>query len=73
MAPDPKNSPGWLGMGTGWSITSELIGAMLTLGGLGYLLDLVFGTDRIFAGIGVVLGGGVGVYLVWLRHGREDR
>ena len=73
MAPDPKDSPGWLGMGMGWAITSELIGAMLTLGGLGFLLDLVLGTDRIFAGIGVVLGGGVGVYLVWLRHGREDR
>jgi F0F1-type ATP synthase assembly protein I len=60
-------------MGTGWAITSELIGAMLVLGGIGFGLDLLFGTDRVFAGIGVVLGGAAGVYAIWLRYGRGDR
>jgi ATP synthase protein I len=60
-------------MSTGWAITTELIGAMVTLGGIGWLLDLLVGTDRIFTAIGVVLGAGLGVYIVWLRYGRGDR
>jgi F0F1-type ATP synthase assembly protein I len=60
-------------MGTGWAVTTEMIGAMLTLGGIGWLLDLAFGTDRIFVAIGVVLGAAMGVYLIWLRYGRGDR
>jgi F0F1-type ATP synthase assembly protein I len=73
MAQDPRDRPDWSGMGTGWAITAELIGSMLTLGGIGWLLDLWLGTDRICTGIGVVLGGGIGVYVVWLRYGRGDR
>jgi ATP synthase protein I len=73
MAPERQDRPSWSGMNTGWAITSELIGAMLTLGAIGWVLDHVFGTDRLFVAIGVVLGGALGVYIVWLRYGRGDR
>ena len=73
MAPDRQERLAWSGMSTGWAITTELIGAMLTLGGIGWLLDLLFGTDRVFAAIGVVLGAALGVYIIWLRYGRGDR
>ncbi|MEX0984449.1 MAG: AtpZ/AtpI family protein [Actinomycetota bacterium] len=72
MAPDPQSRSSWSGMGTGWAITTEMIGSMLTLGGIGWLLDLVFGTDGVFVAIGVVLGAALGVYVVWLRYGRGD-
>ena len=60
-------------MATGWAITTELIGAMFTLGGIGFLLDLLFGTDRVLTAVGVVTGAGLGVYIVWLRYGKGDR
>ena len=73
MAPDPQERSGWSGMGTGWAITTELMGAMFTLGGIGWLLDQVFGTDDVFVAVGVVFGAALGVYIVWLRYGRGDR
>jgi F0F1-type ATP synthase assembly protein I len=57
-------------MGLGWTITSTLIAGMLVMGGLGYLGDLLFGTERVFTGIGIVLGGALGIYVVYLRWGR---
>jgi F0F1-type ATP synthase assembly protein I len=49
-----------------------LIGGLITLGGLGYLIDRLVGTQTIFTGIGFVLGGGAGVYIIYLRYGRGD-
>jgi ATP synthase protein I len=60
----------WSGMGIGWAITSTLIAGMLVMGGLGYLVDALFGTERVFTGIGFVLGGALGVYTVYLRYGK---
>jgi F0F1-type ATP synthase assembly protein I len=57
-------------MGIGWTITSTLIAGMLVMGGLGYLGDQLFGTERVFTGIGIVLGGALGIYVVYLRWGR---
>jgi F0F1-type ATP synthase assembly protein I len=60
----------WAGMGTGWAITSTMIGGILVWGGLGLLADRLLGTSRVFMAIGMVLGAGGAVYLVYLRHGR---
>lgn len=40
------------------------------LGGIGYLLDSLFGIHKVFLPIGIVLGGAGGVYIVYLRYGR---
>lgn len=42
------------------------------MGGLGYLVDALFGTERVFTGIGFVLGAALGVYAVYLRYGKES-
>jgi F0F1-type ATP synthase assembly protein I len=57
-------------MGVGWAITSTLIAGMLVLGGLGYVLDRVFRTGNAFRAVGIVLGAGLGIYIVYLRYGR---
>jgi hypothetical protein len=48
-----------------------ILGGMLAWGGIGYGIDWLAGTPRIFTAIGFVLGGGGGIYLVYLRYGRE--
>ena len=66
----PQRDDAWSGMSIGWAITSTLIAGMLLMGGLGYLVDALLGTERVFTGIGFVLGGALGVYAVYLRYGR---
>ena len=66
----PQRGDAWLGMGIGWAITSTLIAGMLVMGALGYLVDALFGTERVFTGIGFVLGAALGVYAVYLRYGK---
>jgi ATP synthase protein I len=73
MGADRDRPTSWQGIGIGWAITSELIGGMVVLGGIGYLLDRLFDTDRILIGVGVLLGAALGIYVVWLRYGRGDR
>jgi F0F1-type ATP synthase assembly protein I len=57
-------------MGIGWAITSTLVGGIVTVGGLGYLLDKVLGTETVFTAVGIVLGAASGIYVVYLRWGR---
>lgn len=59
-------------MGTGWAITSTFMAGILTLGGLGYLVDRLFGTGRVFLAIGMLLGAAMSIYLVYLRYGRGE-
>lgn len=69
----PPRFDGWQGVGTGWSVVSTLVSGLATLGGLGYLADRLFGTGTLLTGIGFVLGAALGVYIVYLRFGKEDR
>lgn len=73
MAQRRDHGSGWGGMGTGWAITSTLIAGMLVWGLIGYLVDRLTGANRIFTGIGIIVGGALGVYLVYARYGRGDR
>ena len=66
----PRRSDAWSGMGTGWAITATLIAGMLVLGGLGYVLDRVLGTGAAFTAVGIVVGAGFGIYIVYLRYGK---
>jgi F0F1-type ATP synthase assembly protein I len=66
----PRKSEAWSGMGIGWAITSTLVGGIVTVGGLGYLLDRYFDIEYVLTSIGIVVGAGVGTYIVFLRYGR---
>ena len=73
MTTDQHRDDAWSGLGTGWAIVSILIAGMLVLGGIGFLVDLLAGTNHVFLGIGIVLGGAGGIYIVYLEYGKEDR
>jgi F0F1-type ATP synthase assembly protein I len=63
----------WAGMGIGWAVTATLVGGILVWGSLGYLVDRLLGLDhRIFTAVGIVLGAGGAIYLVYLRFGKGE-
>lgn len=72
MAGSRPDDP-WTGLGIGWAITATLVAGMAVCGGIGYLIDRLAGTSRVFTGVGVVLGAAAGIYIVYLRYGREPR
>ena len=73
MTPASRGNDGWSGMGEAWAIISTLIAGMLVIGAVGYLIDRLAGTKHVFLGTGFVLGAGLGVYIVYLRYGKEHR
>jgi ATP synthase protein I len=73
MAADPQHDNAWAGMGTGWAITSTLLGGIVAWGGVGYLLDRLLHTGRALTAIGFLVGAVGGIYLVYLRYGRGER
>ncbi|MDH5225327.1 MAG: hypothetical protein OEW46_11230, partial [Actinomycetota bacterium] len=56
-APQQRNDA-WSGMGTGWAVTSTMIGGIAAWGALGYLADWLIGTDGVFFAVGAILGAG---------------
>jgi F0F1-type ATP synthase assembly protein I len=72
MTTDRRPRDAWSGMGTGWAITSTMIGGIAAWGGLGYLADRLAGTQHVFVPIGFLLGAAGAVYVVWLRYGRGE-
>ena len=63
-APPPPDS------GAGYTAISYLIGGMVVWGGIGWLVDHYWlGTKGIAMGIGAVIGGAAGVYLIARRLG----
>jgi ATP synthase protein I len=65
------------GLGQGedvaWSALSSLLAGLLLWLGIGWLLDWYFGTGRIFTSIGVFVGFGLGMYIVYVRFGRDPK
>ncbi|MEI6406454.1 MAG: hypothetical protein WCO85_02890 [Actinomycetes bacterium] len=53
-----------------WSIMGYLLSGLLIWGGIGWGLDHWLGTHFLLL-VGLLLGGGASMYLVWLRFGRE--
>jgi F0F1-type ATP synthase assembly protein I len=73
MAGRPRRGSAYEGLGTAWSITATLLAGLVVWGGIGYLVDRWLGTGRLFVAIGLILGAAGGIYLVYVRYGREDR
>jgi ATP synthase protein I len=55
--------------GAGMVALSYLIGGMVVWGGIGWLVDHWLGTKGIALGIGAIVGGAAGVYLLVRRLG----
>lgn len=54
-----------------WSLVGTLVGGPVTWGAIGYGVDALVGTNRLFLPIGVVLGFITSVAVVWYRFGRD--
>jgi len=49
-----------------------LLAGIIVWGGVGWLLDRWFGFQDLFRPLGMVLGVGIAIWLIYLRHGRVD-
>ncbi len=73
MTAEPHLDDGWAGWGVGWGVAATMLGGILVWGGVGYLIDKLLGTPRVFTAVGIILGAVGGVVIVYLRYGRGDR
>ena len=53
-----------------WTIFGYLLSGLLFWGGVGFAADKFFGTSMLTL-VGLLVGMGGALYLVWLRFGRE--
>ncbi len=53
-----------------WSIVGYLISGLVIWGAIGYGLDSWWHTHFALP-VGLILGAGASLYLIWLRYGRE--
>jgi ATP synthase protein I len=67
---DPGNL--WGGMSTGIQVTAYLLAGPLAYGAIGFLIDWLAGTGKVFTAIGMVVGAAFSIYLIYARYGRED-
>ena len=61
----------WRGADAAWGVLGTLIAGLVAWGGVGLLLDLWLGFHWLFLPIGMVLGMGTAIYVVYMRYGRE--
>ncbi len=72
MAPGSVRREMWNGLDQASIMSVELIAAILVWGGVGLALDRWLGTRPWLLGIGVLVGFGAGLYLVWLRSAKDQ-
>lgn len=72
MGRQPQRGEAWGGYSVAWTIIVTLLGGMVAWGGIGYLIDRLVGTEDVFLAIGLIVGTAGGIYLVYLRYGREN-
>ena len=61
----------WAGARDGWIVTATMLSALIVWGGIGFLIDWLAGTPKVFTAIGIILGAVLGTYLIYLRYGKE--
>jgi F0F1-type ATP synthase assembly protein I len=59
-------------MSTGVTISAYLLSALIVWGGVGWLIDHLAGTGKVFTAIGMVVGAAAGIYLIYLKYGKPD-
>ena len=72
MAGRPNPHDPWTGVSAGWATISYVLGGLAAGGLLGFLLDKLLGTAKVFLAIGMVAGAAGGIYLIYLRFGKGD-
>ncbi len=59
------------GEGIAWSVMSTLVAGPVLYGVVGWGVDQMVGTTRVFLPLGVVVGFIFSFYIVYARHGRS--
>lgn len=54
-----------------WSVMSTLIAGPLLYGLIGWGIDALVGTSRVFLAVGIVIGFVLSFVIVYARHGRD--
>lgn len=73
MPTDSERGEHWRGAEAAWNVTGLLLAGILVWGGVGFLVDRWLGFERhLFLPIGMLAGLGAAMYLVYLKHGRDD-
>lgn len=57
----------WAGMGQGYTMLVELLTAIGVWAAIGYGLDRLLGTGPVLFAIGMVVGAGTGIYILYRR------
>jgi ATP synthase protein I len=68
-----RSGEGWSGTDAAWSVIATLLSGIIVWGGIGYLIDLLAGFRWLFLPIGMVVGVGTAIYMVYLRYGRDEQ
>jgi F0F1-type ATP synthase assembly protein I len=63
----------WRGADQAWEITGLLLAGIVVWGGIGWLLDRLFGFTDVLLPVGMLLGAGISIWLVYLKYGKPDR
>jgi F0F1-type ATP synthase assembly protein I len=71
MPAQTQGNDAWRGADAAWVVLGTLIAGLIAWGGIGLVLDLWLNLRWLFLPIGMVLGTGTAIYLVYLRYGRE--
>jgi len=72
MAGRPDPGDAWRGVGTAWTIIATLLSGIVVWGGIGWLIDRWIDVRALFLPVGMLVGMGASIYLVYLRYGRDD-
>lgn len=70
--PGSDRGEAWRGANQAWDVIGLLLSGILVCGGLGWLLDRWLDLEYLFLPIGMVLGAGIAIWLVYLKHGKVD-
>jgi F0F1-type ATP synthase assembly protein I len=59
------------GEGIAWSVMSTLVAGPVLYGFIGWGVDALVGTTRVFTALGVLIGFVLSFFIVYARHGRS--
>ena len=62
----------WIGLDNATMMGVELLGAILTWAGAGYLVDRWLGTGPWLLALGALVGNAAGIYLIWLHSNQME-
>ncbi len=72
VAGGPNRGEDWQASGAAWNVIATLLSGMLVFGGIGLLLDFWLDFHWLFLPIGLLAGTAGGLYVIYLRYGRDD-